>query len=395
MTTSCVEEYWPDLDSLNTRALVVNGKISNLSGPYTVKLSYSSSVLDTLLIPISSAIVTILDNQGNNETLTEQYPGVYITGVNGIQGIIGHSYKINIQLQTGEIYESNYEKLLNPIGIEKISFEKEWRYAQNELETNQEGLQFYADFNPTNLSKAYFFWEIEETYEYHSSYRMYFMYNGKDNNNAFFENLAVRELSNIDTLYYCWKMQNLDEMLSYGLESVDLIGAKDLPLHFIPLTDERLRWGYNISVKQYTVSEQAYTFLKDLKKQRENQGNLFSTQPFQIRGNVFNIHNSSEPVLGYFMVASGVSAPRIQTRAQGGLLYDVPVCYWDSAVSSVKHRIENYREGDYPLFFSYFRFSDELDDPLLGPLVFTYIGPNCIDCRKHGGITTKPEFWEW
>lgn len=395
LSTSCVEKYWPELITDTDHFLVVDGKISNLSGPYTIKLSNSSSILDTLFIPISSANVTILDDQGNKELLTEEDPGIYKTSFDGIQGIVGRSYKVNIELANGEIYESAYEKLLSPVGIGEVYFEKEWQYAHNETETDQEGFQFYVKSETSLQTDNYFFWEIEETFEYHSSYRIYFMYNGKENNNALFEGLAIREMVNIDTLYYCWKTQNLKEILSYGIESIDQSPVENLPLHFIAQDDERLRWGYNILIKQYTISKQAFTFLEYLKKQNNDQGELFTTQPFQIRGNIFNIQNPSEPVLGYFMVASGASTPRIQTRARGGLYYESPICYWDTVVSSNIFRLENSIEEDWPLFFSYFNFPG-VSDPLLGPvLILNYIAPPCIDCRRQGGVTIKPEFWEW
>ena len=365
------------------------------SSTYTIKLSYSSSILDTLFIPISSAKVSILDNEGNEEILVVESPGNYKTRLNGIQGIIGRSYKISIQLEDGNIYESDYEKLLDTVSIEKVYFENEWQYAQNESESSEEGLQFYANYKPVNLSAAYFFWEIEETYEYHSSFRIYLMLDGTGNNNTSFEGIPIKEMPNADTLYYCWKTQKLNETLSYDVESLDAISTKKLPLHFVPMNDERLRWGYNISVKQYAISEEAFIFLDYLKKQNENQGGIFSSQPFQITGNVHNIQNPSELVLGYFMVASGTVAPRIQTRAQGGLLYERQLCDNDSSVSGVKQRLENMREEDLPLFLSYYHF--DLDgDPLLGPiLIVTYFDPTCLDCRRRGGVTLKPEFWEW
>lgn len=395
LSTSCVEKYWPELTTDTDQFLVVDGNINNLSGPYTIKLSNSSPLLDTLFIPISSASVTILDDQGNKELLTEENPGIYKTSFDGIQGIVGRSYKVNIELANGEIYESAYEKLLSPVGIGEVYIEKEWQYAHNETEIDQEGFQFYVKSETSLQTDNYFFWEIEETFEYHSSYRIYFMYNGKKNNNALFEGLAIREMINIDTLYYCWKTQNLNEILSYGLESSDLSTVKNLPLHFVPLNDDRLRWGYNISIKQYTISKQAFTFLEYLKKQNNDQGVLFTTQPFQIRGNILNIQNPSEPVLGYFMVASGASTPRIQTRARGGLYYESPICYWDTVVSSNIFRLENSIEEDWPLFFSYFNFPG-VSDPILSPvLILNYIAPPCIDCRSQGGVAIKPEFWEW
>ena len=128
VATSCVEEYWPEIDSNSNQLLVVDGKITNFPGPYTVKLSLSSTLLDTAFIPQTLAKVTILDDQGNQEVLIENYPGIYQTSLGGIQGVIGRSYKINIVLNNGNTYESDYEKLLSPVEIEDVLYEQEWNY---------------------------------------------------------------------------------------------------------------------------------------------------------------------------------------------------------------------------------------------------------------------------
>ena len=51
LTSSCIKEYWPKLESGGENLLVVDGQITNAAGPYTVKLSRSSSVQSPEFIP--------------------------------------------------------------------------------------------------------------------------------------------------------------------------------------------------------------------------------------------------------------------------------------------------------------------------------------------------------
>jgi len=159
--TSCVEEYWPELKKDNQQLLVIEGKITNLPGPYTIKLSTSSDVNDTLHYPLSSANVTIIDILGNSEILVETDPGIYKTSVNGIQGIIGLSYKIKVELNNGKLYESEFEEMLNPVEVEKVEVEESWRLAENSLENDEEGFQFYITTKQSESPNTYFFWEME------------------------------------------------------------------------------------------------------------------------------------------------------------------------------------------------------------------------------------------
>lgn len=393
--SSCVEKYWPEIIATDDHFLVVDGKISNLPGPYTIKLSYSSSILDTLFIPISSATVSILDDQGNIEILRETGSGTYITRADGIQGIVGRSYKVTIQLETGEDYESEFEQILNPIEIENITHKQEWQYAQNVLEEDHEGFQFYVDTRGESSSNTYFYWEIEETFEYHSPFRILYYYDGTIESEGESNFYGIQDMRKQDTLFYCWKTQHLLENLRYSLENLNAQEAHTIPLHFIPFGDERLRYGYNMHIKQYVVSEEANTFLSALEEQNENQGTLFTTQPYQIRGNIFNTQNKSELVLGYFIAASGSVGPRIQVRAPWRR-YDDVICYADPSPDFIHHRVSTSTPDEWPIYFTDFPYENNTVFPPVIIFIFAYVAPNCLDCTRHGGHTNKPDFWqEW
>ena len=82
---SCVEKYWPELDSKYEDILVVEVMITNDPGPYYIKLSLATSVENPELIVLRGCHVKILDDAGNLENLSEISPGIYSTSVSGIQ----------------------------------------------------------------------------------------------------------------------------------------------------------------------------------------------------------------------------------------------------------------------------------------------------------------------
>ncbi len=390
-TTSCVEKYWPVL-SLGESFLVVDGGINNFPGPYTIKLSYSSSLTDTLFIPISSARVSILDDRGNEEILIQNSPGIYKTSSLGIQGIIGRSYKVSILLENGETYESELEELLEPINVEELIAEEEWQYAQNILEVDQEGLRFNVKTKANSTSNTYLIWEIEETYEYHSVAPIMYYYDGSILSEGSSNNFGLQRMKNMNSLFCCWKTETLSQNFHYSFENMSSDEAHQIPLHFIPYGDKRLRYGYNIQVNQFVISKDAYTFINELEKQNENQGTLFTTQPFQIKGNILNTLNPSEIVLGYFKVASGSLGPRIQVRAPWRR-YKRPICYTLTSDSLIHNFLISSNSDDWPLYFTDYPFENPMNT-LENIIIFAYVAPSCVDCTRHGGTTNKPYFWE-
>jgi len=84
---------------LNNRAgqYVIEGNVTNLPGPYQVKIGKTGEVTaDYTFQGVSQATVSIRDNAGNTETLAEVQPGIYQT--HSLQGVEGRTYYLNISV---------------------------------------------------------------------------------------------------------------------------------------------------------------------------------------------------------------------------------------------------------------------------------------------------------
>ena len=152
-----------------------------------------------------------------------------------------------------------------------------------------------------------------------------------------------------------------------------------LPLIYISTETKMLSIRYSLLVKQLSIPKDAINFWDALRQQNIDQGNLYSQQPFQIRGNVRNINNPDEVVLGYFTVA-GITEKRIFVNRPllnfyygvctpdfeniGWLAYEMDPDYWPTYVTEI---------------------------PGKGKALGT--NEDCFDCRLEGGTLTPPDFW--
>jgi len=102
--TSCQKVINVDLNSVSP-AIVIVGNINDQPGPYTVTLSQTVNFSEPNFFPaISGAFITITDNAGTNDTLTEINPGTYHT--KKIVGVQGRTYNLTV-LANGQTYTAS------------------------------------------------------------------------------------------------------------------------------------------------------------------------------------------------------------------------------------------------------------------------------------------------
>lgn len=96
--SSCTKVIELDLNSKDPQ-IVIEGNITDLPGPYTVRITKTVNFSETNSFPpVSGATVTISDDLGNTETLIETSPGIYQTTTT--QGAPGRTYYLNVSANT-------------------------------------------------------------------------------------------------------------------------------------------------------------------------------------------------------------------------------------------------------------------------------------------------------
>lgn len=363
---ACEEYFLPELDGFEA-VLVVDGAITDMPGPYTIKLSYSSGILPADQRAVEGATVVIMEEGGIQEILTEEQPGQYVTSENGIQGTTGKSYKINITLQDGTQYDSDYQEMPAPIAIDSVGANFEYHYLSIE-EPEVPGYQFHITTQLAENSKNYLVWSMEATYKYHSDFTIDYT----------FDQRGITPYPNPSEFKTCWRTDQVNEVFSFNTAALSQPKIEELPLHFVRADQREFSIRYSLLVKQFTVNEAAFTFWNNLQRQIESQESLYNTQPFQIRGNLYNPDKPDETVLGYFMVA-GQNDKRIFVDRPTAL--DEPFSYCEPDYMSYG-MIGFMHRSNWPINV----YEDEWGDRALG-------NEECFDCRKLGGTISRPEFW--
>jgi hypothetical protein len=114
--TSCEKVIDLPLDNAEPK-LVISANLSDQSGPYTVALSKTINYYEPNTFPtVTGATVTIKDNNGASETLTENTPGTYST--TALQGVPGRTYELNVT-ESGNTYISSV-RMPTPITIDTV-----------------------------------------------------------------------------------------------------------------------------------------------------------------------------------------------------------------------------------------------------------------------------------
>lgn len=367
VVSACVEEYWPELTRYED-LLVVDGMITNEPGPYTVKLSISSSVRTPRWIPLPGATVVIRNEQGETELLIEKEEGVYKTSPEGLQGMIGKKYRLEIETKDGKSYQSPFEEIMEPVGLDTIYAEIEYK-PDEDLAHDLEGLQFYLDSKSALTDTNYLMWNLYATYKYRSDFKIRYIFAG-----------TLEFFPRPDSLQTCWRTYRVPQV--FTSQTADLIepNIKRFPLHYVDTEVRELYYRYSLLVEQLTLGKATWDFWNEVKEQHDAQGGLYTNQPFQIMGNIKNTTDPEEPVLGQFTVA-GVSKQRIFV-SRPELQFWFPVC----EITQVD--IENFG------FIS-------LSPPNTWPVYATsslggagaLIAQECMDCRKIGGTIEKPDYW--
>jgi hypothetical protein len=183
--------------------------------------------------------------------------------------------------------------------------------------------------------------------------------------------------------YSCWKYDYSKNIIIGSSAQLQSDVISRLPTHQIPLGSEKISVRYSVLMKQAAISKSAYEYLALMKKNTESLGTIFDPQPSELRGNISNIADPSEIVIGYVMVSS-LEEKRLfisSFEAQWGYSQ---ICE-SISVDNHKDSIAKYRKNYMPY-----------DADFAGPGViasYKMAPPFCVDCTRRGGSLAKPAYW--
>jgi len=362
----CIEEYIPNIESSESSKYVVSGLLTDQEGYQEVCISRSSPLYDTNLVPVNDCIVKLVDNDGHSFNYIESNNGTYKVWMSKNDLKIGSSYKIEITTPSGTKIESEFEEMYECPDIDSVY------YLRKDLPTNNpdvftEGIQLYIDLDAVNSTTRNFKFDLEETWEYTATYPLTWYYDGT------LHQISPPDYSN----FTCWKTEDIKDVFILNTGDLDINKFKMLPLNFVDNQTSRLSIKYSLLVKQYSLTEKCFLFWDQVKINNFNSASLYDAQPFTVQGNLNNLTNPDQKILGYFQV-SAIKTKRIFISTIQDLNLDF---YTYCASLPVERGFEEYTPADYPVY------------AIKVSGMYYEVNKGCVFCQRFGGINTKPDFW--
>ncbi len=301
LTNGCKDPF-----SFNTNAssgqLTVDGGITNLPGPYRLKLGRTQG---TARAPggVTGATIIATDDQGLQEAYHEVAEGTYELPGTTIHGAPGRTYFIDIVLPSGAHYQSVPDKLPGVLAKDSA-----WFKLNTVNLVSSEGIPisrpvidiFFNAKLPT--ASAYLRWNVDEVYR-------------------FYPTCFPNPFNSCPEPCYITQAVSLSKIVLASTK--DLAGNQLSNVHLQQREpDNTFLSMHYFNVNQYSLSEAAHTYWKHVQQLTEHTGSIFDTPVANLKGNVFNVNDPKEVVYGYFE-AAGSKTIHVGV-ARGYLPFELP-----------------------------------------------------------------------
>jgi hypothetical protein len=298
----CIDPYEVTIED-GPQLLTIEGMVTNGPGPHSVKLTRSDtygSVFEGLIRPVAGATVIVRDEIGKVVFLKEdsENRGYYLTP-SEFSAEVGRTYTLQIQLLEGKVYTSLPEKVAAVPEIQNISYQVERIPIQGEI-NDASGVQLIVDFEDPAGENNFYYWKKGES--------VHVLETRPD---LYTELPPSRAPAPKDCCAVCFRTEQTSNA-SIFIANDDNFNGLNTRLAAGFIQDNGLRFvnTFRIDLEQYSISQEAYRFLRLAKQQSELSGSVFDPPPANIRGNIISLDNPDEVVLGYFM-AAGETSKRI------------------------------------------------------------------------------------
>jgi hypothetical protein len=356
---SCVKPFNPPVvTSGNLNYLVVDGFIVPGTAS-TIKLSRTLNISDSFrFVPELNAQLFIEGLTGSSFSFQTGIDGVYTCAAPFLS--TDDKYRLHIYLADGREYASDYVEVKQSPPIDSL----EWQEKGD--------ISVYVNTHDPAGKAKYYKWEYDETVEYRAVYES--LVDFRDGALVFLEPDEYR--------YQCFKYYNSTNIIIGNSSALAQDVIRRGLITVFPNDYSRVAYRYSILVKQYAVTPQAYKYWQILQANTEQNGNIFDPQPAQLRSNIHNVADTSEPVIGFVSV-SNYTEKRLFIRQ-----------------TQLRHRpLTPYADACDVTIISPLQAAEYLSDGVRLPAYYVTGGglaiarAICVDCRLQGGTTQKPPYW--
>lgn len=379
---SCTEPYVLETENFED-LLVVEATITNEYKKHVIKLSRTIPLEEETANIESGATVKITTNTGIEYNFTQQNDSYISDQEFQIEPSL--LYTLNIQTTKGETYISTSEKMPAINDIDEVT-------AGQEIKNNIEGVAININASdPTNSSKFYRY-EFIETYKIIPPYWSPNKVEVGSNNE-----LIVSPRTTETRVCYSSNSSNTINIISTENQTEDIVD--NFNIHFLSKVDPKIANRYSILVRQYIQNSGAFNFYKDLKSLSSTGSLLSQVQPGFIVGNIKNMNNPEEKIVGYFDVTT-VSEKRIFFNFEDIFPSETSSSYFYECGIQDYSSLVDFPGPNSPLFggridLIYFITNNEIvyynHHPTSGIYLMVY--SYCGDCSSFSS-NIAPDFWQ-
>lgn len=312
--STCVSTFDPTLNP-NAVLLVVEGTLTDQPVAQAITLSRSTSSKDSSnRTPVSKAQVQVIVNGMTTLTFAETQPGRYESRPDQFRGRVGDRYRLRFQTAEGIRYESSEETMVAVPPIQRVYDQ----YNANGPATIASELaapsnDVFVDFQDPVGERNFYLWRtrLYEQQEWCESCQQgrYFLADigpigtgpiqvigcvldptlGKYN---FFDYVCRGPCWDI---FYSTRVNVFADVYANGRQQIGRLVAQ------VPIVQKE---SALLDVEQLSLTVGAYRYYKLFEEQTQNTGTLVDTPPAPTVGNVHNLSDPNENVVGYFTASS-------------------------------------------------------------------------------------------
>jgi hypothetical protein len=367
---SCRQKFLPPVIATNSNFLVIEGIINSGSDSTFIKLSRTVPLNNITSIKAETGAQITVESDANITYLLKELKTAGTYACTPLNLNKAEKYRLRIITTDHKTYLSDFVPVKEVPGIDSLG------YA---IKPN--GLQIYANAHDATNATRYYRWDYIETWEFHVKY--YSAYIAPNN--------AIIPRPSAQNVFYCWaNLQSSDIVLASTSKLTQDVLYQNV-ITTVPSGSEKLSMGYSILVKQYALTEDAFNFWQNLKKNTESLGRIFDAQPSTVNGNIHNINDNKEAVFGYISAGTVV-----QKRIT--VLNDVLPSSWGQDTPYPNCSQDTIHPGDYAGTFYGKSPTQLITTPAVNTagIMVGYLGagPVCADCTVRGSVK-KPTYWPY
>jgi hypothetical protein len=359
----CVEPFDPPVRNEDVGFLVVNGYLNTTDHIATISLTRAVPLSSGDTYPtVTNATVDIEDTDGRLYRLESVKEGVYTLA--SPEFVTGKEYRLTIRTLNGNEYASDFISTKAGSSIDSLTWDVE-----------EDGVNVRVNTHDFENGTKYYRWDLSETWEYQSAFASNFEFiNGR---------LELRKFD--QRINICYKTETSAVISTANTLDLEQNKITQHPLLSLEQFSPKLEYHYSVEVAQYSLSKEGYDYWEQVRVSTQNLGGLFDPQPARIKGNIVNIKNNNEAVIGFF---------------DGGEIH--------------KNRLF-IRNRDLPQAFQRYPSNGSCEEFMADPaealrlngaqlitsavyegivlIGYKYTTFECADCRLKGGVLQKPDFW--